>query len=72
MQKYTLYIYVGLISLDLLFHLNHTVILMEPHELFKTLLLLLLLLYLFRDAPFDFWGGGLDYYFQLCFFSLKN
>ena len=22
-----------------------------------------------RDAPFDFWGGGgLDYYFQLCFF----
>ena len=24
-----------------------------------------------RDAPFDFWGGGLDYYFQLCFF-LKN
>ena len=25
-----------------------------------------------RDAPFDFWGGGLDYYFQLCFFFLKN
>ena len=25
-----------------------------------------------RDAPFDFWGGGgLDYYFQLCFFSEK-
>ena len=23
-----------------------------------------------RDAPFDFWGGGgLDYNFQLCFFS---
>ena len=25
-----------------------------------------------RDAPFDFWGGGgLDYYFQLCFFFWK-
>ena len=23
---------------------------------------------LLRDAPFDFWGGGLDYYFKLCFF----
>ena len=28
---------------------------------------------LLRDAPFDFWGGGgLDYYFQLCYFFLKN
>ena len=25
-----------------------------------------------RDAPFDFWGGGLDYYFKLwVFFSEK-
>ena len=29
--------------------------------------------YVLRDAPFDFWGGGgLDYYFKLCFFFLKN